>query len=170
MRLSLFAATALLLTSLAARADTVFNLSGTLSNGGVLSGTFTVNTVAGTVDSLNAVYTLGAQSTQFSSILDQRPADVDYLVISNNGDYRFDLFLPPSSLIGYSGGLCTANTPCGTYNETSYVAMFSTVFFLTNGSATAVPPTAAATPEPSSLVLLGTGILGVLGVMKRRLA
>ena len=62
-------------------------------------------------------------------------------------------------------------SPDGTYSETTIY----TLNFGTNGGNGTVSTNAqiaavAATPEPSSFALLGTGLLGVLGVMRKRFA
>lgn len=75
----------------------------------------------------------------------------------------FGLNLPVSSLVGYSGGdLCTAFGNCG--SVTSAIGYQSVIPLnqVLAGSLTAV------TPEPSSLLLLGTSAIALVGVLRRR--
>ncbi len=150
-------------------ADTTFILTGnSFTSGATATGTVNIDVVAGTIDSVNVVYDLDGVDSVFNGTpTTQGTFDKDTQYFEYSFDNAGDLLLidiPGASLAGYAGNnLCSFANLCGD----GYLGYFAT-------SAGEADPLAtgslAQTPEPSSLVLLGSGMVGVAGAARRRFA
>ena len=157
-----------------ARADTLekFGLDGVGIKGETYGGTAIIDITTGTYVSVD--FSLSGQPA-IDTILSQG-IDPDF------GSYAVDLYgafqdtnleivTTSTSLIGYTGGdLCSVDIRCD--GSLSFWTAFTPVRevgdALYSGTLTDEGPEVAATPEPSSFMLLGTGLLGIAGMVKRR--
>ena len=163
MRLrSLLSAAVLLVPCLAAHADTttVFDLNSTFSGAdgtGTLIGTLTVDTTLGTL--------LAADLTA-SGFLFGNGA----VTLTSSNDLQVQLLLPGNNLVGYTGSpICSISfLPASCADGVSLVTAVNEN--LTSDAVLGTLEPATVTPEPSAFALLGTGLLGTAGLLRKKVS
>ncbi|WP_260739281.1 PEP-CTERM sorting domain-containing protein [Tunturiibacter lichenicola] len=154
---------------LPAHADTFYLTDFTFQSGATASGTVTIDTTLGVFTNEDITYTLGANSTFFTGVPYQGATSfVSVAELYNGAGDDFDMNFPNLSFIGYTGGLsCSITNPCFASDYGGFLGHppFPAEDEVETGALSLTAPV----PEPRSLVLLCTGLLGFIGVMRRRL-
>jgi hypothetical protein len=159
----------------AAHADTVstFSLTDyTFQSGATATGTIVIDTTDGLVVSTDITY-LGVTTLLFN--VSTGTGNVSAGLYSNapSSDGAGDVFAdslhtPAAGFVGYVGGeTCSLTDECDGDVISAILFASSTSDVLETGSLT-LDSAPGQTPEPSTLALLSTGILGLAGVTRRK--
>jgi hypothetical protein len=160
-------AAALFLPAFAAHADTI---TGFVLTSSLASGTVQIDTTTGVVESIDLTSPAVQSGDTFAYTYYDAGEDGITEIAEGyfppepaNGEIEIIIYLPVNTLVGYDGGaICSLDNPC---DPTSPHPVIS----FGNHSGEAVDGTLSPTPEPSSLTLLATGVVGIAGVARRKL-
>ena len=148
---------------------TVYPLPQPQAPDGTASGTITIDTTTGIVEAINLSFAaepaLASSSTSWDVFGTPPNAFVEInesWITPQNGYFDVEIALPVDTLVGYTGGsICTEAHVC---NGGAYSTFLDGIDLDPYSSGQLTP-----TPEPASLGLLGTGVLGLVGILRRKL-
>jgi CSLREA domain-containing protein len=150
---------------------TTFDATGTFQDGATLAGTLTIDTTNGDVLASSLAIPPDSSALDVIQGVGSTGDAFDILLGTASGQYpNLNLVLPVGTLVGYAGGLLASNanpvTTQGAVAISNFVSTTHNITFLDSGQLTP----AAATPEITTLAMIGGGLitLGLAALRRRR--